>query len=329
MWSWWSWERWALQSRAKKAQVLLILALGIQLLVWSVWGMYFAEKSVNTLEPANLSSNESEFELASAWMSQAELLDARKNQLQQDVSTGHEIWLDMGLEAKSLGLTVIEPDQVSWVSDAQLQESDAMWLVKGSFADVMRWVTQVAIQHPQLIMGEFNLTGAQEVGWVELKVHWRRDIQEFALASTPTTFNRSREAAETWFANHRRLLEPNTWPDFEGLKMPLGPSSFTVPWSEGGAEDWQRDRQHVLSQTPLNALRWRGAMLTRGRAVGLVEVGSEVWTVERGDIIGQGRYRVVDINADHMVLHMAVPSVQGQVDIRETVIGAHTETGTP
>ena len=325
-----SWERWALQSLRVRLSILIVVAVGIQVLVWALWTGKESLAQNDAAAWTTEAVTDAEFELASAVIAQAPQLSDWVGQGAHSPTTISDVWLDMALEAQRLGLTVLEPQQAMMHGDAGLEETVSSWLVKGPFATSMQWVTNLSIQYPHLMMKSFNIASAKEEGQILLKVLWRLPEKEFALSSTPSTSLKSKlEALQHWQKTYQPLLQPDTWPSFDGVDMPLGTSSISAPWPEGWALEWQRDRQHVLANAAIGDLRWRGAMMSRGQAVALVEVGSEVWTVERGDEIGQGRYRVVQIKVDHMVLQQSIPGERGRFELKDMVLGAHTDKATP
>lgn len=324
-----SWEYWAQKSLKWRLFTWVTIAALIHAVVWVLWSQYLLQTQRESPSWMLEAVTEAEFEVASNAIAQAPHLNAWIASVESATMASADLWLDMALEANRLGLTVIEPKNAMLKPYAVSDEHGQAWVVKGSFASALQWVTNLSAQTP-LMITSLSLESAEEQSQVLLKVSWQLPTKELTLASTPsTTMGTTLEALQHWQKTQQPLSQRHTWPSFEGLDLPLGISSMSAPWPEPWDPAWQQGRQHVLANTPLGHMRWRGAMMSRGQAVALVEVGSEVWTVERGDAIGQGRYRVVHISVDHMVLQQSIHAEAGRVELQETVLGAHTEGRVP
>jgi len=324
-----SWEYWALKSFRWRLCIWVTMAALIHALVWVLWSQYLSQTQRDSTPWRLEAVTEAEFELASNAIAQAPHLNAWMASVNSAAMASADLWLDMALEANRLGLSVLEPKNAMLQAHAELGEHGQAWIVKGSVASVLQWVTNLSAQTPLLITS-FSLESAEYQKQLLLKANWRLPTKELTLATTPsTTLGTTLEALQDWLKTQQPLLQRYTWPSFEGLELPLGLSSMSAPWPEPWELAWQQDRQHVLASTPLGHMRWRGALMSQGQAVALVEVGSEVWTVERGDALGQGRYRVVHIAVDHLVLQQSIHAEAGRVELQETVLGAYTDGRVP
>lgn len=324
-----SWEYWALKSFRCRLFIWVTIAALTHVLVWALWSQYVPQTQRDSSPWSSEAVTEAEFELASTAIAQSPHLHAWIASIDSAATASTDLWLDIAVEANRMGLTILEPKNAMLQPHAEPDEHGQAWVVTGSFASVLQWVTNLSAQSPMLITS-FSLESAEDDRQVLLKVNWLLPTKELTLASSPsTTFGTALEALQQWHKTQLPLLQRQTWPTFEGLETPLGLSSMSQPWPEPWELAWQQDRQHILANTPLGAMRWRGALMSRGQAVALVEVGSEVWTVERGDALGQGRYRVVHISVDHMVLQQSTHGEAGRVDIQETILGAYTERQVP
>lgn len=324
-----SWEYWALKSLRWRLLIWVTIAALVHALVWVLWSQYLSQTQRESPSWRLEAVTEAEFELASNAIEQAPHLNAWIASVDSAAMASDDLWLDMALEANRLGLTMIEPKNAMLQPNAVSNEHGQAWVLKGSFASALQWVTNLSAQSP-VLMTRLSLESAENQSQVLLKVNWQLPTKELTLASTPSTsIATTLEALQHWQKTQQPLLQRHTWPSFEGLDSPLGLSSMSAPWPEAWELAWQQDRQHVLANTPLGHMRWRGALMSLGQAVALVEVGSEVWTVERGDALGQGRYRVVHISDDHMVLQQSIHAEAGRVEIQETVLGANTDRRVP
>ena len=324
-----SWEYWALKSFRWRLFIWVTMAALIHALVWVLWSQYLSPTQRESTSWRLEAVTEAEFELASNAIAQAPHLNAWVASVDSAAIASADLWLDIALEANRLGLTVLEPKNTMLQPYAVSDEHGQTWVVKGSFASALQWATNLSVQTPVLITS-FSLESAEDERQVLLKLNWRLPTKELTLAATPSaTLGTTLEALQHWQKTQQPLLQRHTWPSFAGLELPLGISSISAPWPEPWDQAWQQDRQHVLANTALGDMRWRGALMSQGQAVALVEVGSEVWTVERGDALGQGRYRVVHISVDHMVLQQSIHAEAGRVELQETVLGVYTDRRVP
>jgi len=323
-----SWERCALQSLRVRLLILMFVALGIQALVWALWTRNESPAMNDFAAWTTEEVTVAEFELASAMIAQAQHLNDWAEQVAYSPATSSDVWLDMALEAQRLGLTVLEPQDAMVLVDSGLEESVSSWVVKGPFSASMQWVIHLSIQYPYLTMKSFNIQHAEDGGHILLKVLWRSPEKESVVSNTPSTSLKTKlETLQHWQKTQHALLQLQTWPSFEGLDLPLGLSSMPALWPESWSLEWRHNRRHVLAQTPLSDMKWKGVLMSRGKAVALVEAGSEVWAVELGDSIGRGHYRVVKILENHMVMQKSIHGPQGHFEFVERVLGAFAEKG--
>jgi len=324
-----SWDYWALKSFRWRLCIWVTIAVLVHALVWVLWSQYLSQTQRDSTPWRLEAVTEAEFELASNAIAQVPHLNAWIASVDSAAMASADVWLDIALEANRLGLTVLEPKNPMLQADAESDEHGQAWVVKGSFASVLQWVTNLSAQSP-VLMTSFSLEIAEDQRQLLLKVNWRLPTKELILAASPSaTLGTTLEALQHWQKTQQPLLQRHTWPSFAGLEMPLGISSMSAPWPEPWDQAWQQDRQHVLANTALGDMRWRGALMSRGQAVALIGAGSEVWTVERGDTLGQGRYRVVHISVDHMVLQQSIHAEAGRVELQETVLGAYPDRRVP
>lgn len=321
-----SWERLALQSRKRRLWMLVGIALCVQALFWGGWGRHVVDLQTVSQAWGLGPETQDTFELASATMPDSKTLADWLAQIRELSAVQADDWLDMALEAKRLGLLVIEPESVATDLEPNATEVGVTWRVQGAWVSTMQWVHHVTIEHPQLLLTHFEMRPVDGAEAVELYVRWHLADKPFALSNAPeVSLGEAIQSLEQWELNHKPLLSPEAWPSFDGLDWTLGFQSSSIPWPDTWALEWQLERRHVLDQTPLHELRWKGALMTQGRAVALVQVGAEMWTVEQGDSLGQGQHRVIKIAADHMVLQQRVPGTHGQHAFRETVFGAYID----
>jgi hypothetical protein len=321
-----SWERLALQSRKRRLWMLVGIALCVQALFWGGWGRHVVDLETVSQAWGLGPETQDTFELASATMPDSKTLAEWLVEVGELSTADAGVWLDMALEAKRLGLMVIEPKPVATGPEPKASDVGITWRVQGAWVSTMQWVHHVTVEHPQLLLAHFEMRPIDDAEGVELHVLWQLTDQAFVLSNTPAvSWGEAIDALQRWELNHKPLLSPEAWPSFDGLDWTLGYQSSSMPWPDTWALEWQLERRHVLVQTPLHELRWKGAMMTQGRAVALVQVGAEMWTVEQGDSLGQGQHRVIKITADHMVLQQRVPGTHGQHAFRETVLGAYID----
>ena len=120
---------------------------------------------------------------------------------------------------------------------------------------------------------------------------------------------------------------PHSKPDMglSALDVNAAVSPFGLaPWFDALAYDWwwneeTTDRLSALQRLPLNHIQWVGSMMKEGRAVALLSAGGRIWRVSRGDRVGTGLSRVVDIQVNQVVIEELTPYGNGQL-LRSTVV---------
>ena len=317
-----SWEHWAQQSFRMKLTLGVIIVVGIQALALMLWLHHRSLPQDHVAPSQSEILNASEFQTALTLISQAQDGHEWAAPVTNDSAVSPDVWLDMAFMAERLGLTVLEPKKPLVLAAPQLSDPNPTWMVSGTFSACLQWITEVSVEYPWVITS-LSLDSTGNKDQVMLRVSWRMPAQDLNLSPSPApTINTMLRSLEHGGANLASLPESYTVPSFVGLEMPMGSSSMSTPWPATWSREWQDQRRHHLPHTALEKIQWKGTLMGRGQAIALVEADAEFSTVERGDTIGQGRYRVVHIAVDHMVIQQSIHGDQGRTALRQWVLGA-------
>lgn len=316
-----SWEHWALQSFKMKLTLGVIIVVSIQVLALILWLHHRSLPQEHAVISQSEILNASEYQTAITLISQVQDGDEWSRPVTNDSLLSPDVWMDMEFMAERLGLAVLEPKKSLVLAAPQLSDPNPTWTVSGTFSACLQWITEVSVEYPWVITS-LSLDSAGNKDQVMLKVSWRMPAQDLNLSPSPApTINTMLRSLEHGGANLASLPESYTVPSFVGLEMPMGSSSMSTPWPETWSREWQDERRHYFPHTALEKIQWKGALMGIGQAVALVEAEAELATVERGDIIGQGRYRVVRIAIDHMLIQQSMHDQQGRIVLKEWVLG--------
>jgi hypothetical protein len=301
------WARWS---------VLLLVTVLVQIVYWGVWP---SSALGPPQRPAQTSGAEEEVEFGrasrmalqqiAAWEMPREWLDVDGR---VDLENMHPYWMELEALAAAQGLGV----------EYEVLGERVDWRLQGDYAELMIWLHELITAHPRLVMQRLSLSPIDPGTMV--KAHIQMGMQEPPVAD----FGLGLQAPAPFeLPVLSSIPMPHSKPDMglSALDVNAAVSPFGLaPWFDALAYDWwwneeTTDRLSALQRLPLNHIQWVGSMIKEGRAVALLSAGGRIWRVSRGDRVGTGLSRVVDIQVNQVVIEELTPYGNGQL-LRSTVV---------
>jgi hypothetical protein len=312
----------ALAGKWVRAAVVVVVMACVQAVYWGVWSLGAAERQPAPVQTSDAGDDGADdaFELAS-WMTPEQMAAWQMPKAwfdkdgQAKLDDMHDYWETLEKLAIGQGLDV----------HYQVSATRVDWYLKGDFGGVMTWLHELTDHHPRLVMQRFHLLPIEPGTWV------KADIQLGVQALGPQGLGPGAEGPTPFeLAAFKPLAQTRATTEaaldgFDGgtSVSPLG----LAPWfdqlaDEGWWSDAQAERLTALQLLPLGQIQWVGSIMQGQRAMAMLAAGEQIWHVRLGDRVGQGLSRVVDIQADHVLIEVLTPDGQGPLQRREVVLGA-------
>lgn len=311
----------ALAGKWTRAIVVVAVMVLVQAVYWGVWSLSAKEQQPAPVQTSHTDDDgaDDEFELAS-WMSPEQMAAWQMP----------KAWFDENGQAKLDDMldywSALEKLAIGQGLDVHYQVSanSVDWQLTGDFGGVMTWLHELTDNHPRLVMQRLHLLPIDPGTWV------KAEVQLGVQALGPQGFGPSSEAPTPFdLAAFKPLAHTpaNTERALDGFDEGVGVSPLGLaPWfdqlaDEGWWNDGHAERLTALQLLPLSQIQWVGSLMQGQRAMAMLLAGDQVWHVRQGERVGQGLSRVVDIQANHVLIEVLTPDGQGQLLRQELVLG--------
>lgn len=208
---------------------------------------------------------------------------------------------------------------------AQFSHQGALadWTVQGEYADWMAWLFELSKHHPWLEMVSADVqpvqNRAQEQLDMQLRVLAKSDDGEavLRLAAAGGGLTQASWGLRDFEYRLAALEHQGDWVSPFGLAR----------WHQalintGWAGQLSEQRATSLTLEPLIDMQWLGTLRSASSAQAFIQVGGQVWSVQKGDRIGVGVNRVMDIQSDHLRVEVLTLKSSGELGLDVVVIGA-------
>jgi Tfp pilus assembly protein PilP len=305
-----------------RATVVVVVMGCVQAVYWGVWSF-----SADRLQPAPIQASQASeddninetFKLTSgmtseqrvAWEIPRDWFDVNGKAVTKKM---YRYWEVLEAFALTQGLTV----------HYEIDENSLDWSLEGDFGGVMAWLYELVDMHLGLVIQKLSLSPIDPGTWVKADV--KLGVRDFGWqaddlgAETMTSFD---SIAFKPFDPPYRAASPTLYGFDQGSSVsPFG----LAPWfhelaDEGWWNDEQTQRLTALQLLPLSQIQWVGSLMQGPRAIALLSAGGQVWRVGRGERVGQGLSRVVDIQPDHIFMEVLTLDGQGLLQRSEITLG--------